>query len=140
MRASGQPRPRTGNAGMWAGGCAGGRQRAECRLITVLLAYSSTLTSIAGSERHRYSQGFGREAKRFAILSVEAIVPLALLVATVVALAVRFAVPAVERTASSICWREISSVFLETLRTIGSTTQRSAIGTSRLRAIASSSI
>src|SRR5271169_507371 len=41
MRTSRQPRPRTGNAGMWAGGCARGRRRAECRLITVLLAYSS---------------------------------------------------------------------------------------------------
>src|SRR5271157_2216395 len=98
------------------------------------------LTSIAGSERHRCSQGFGREAKPFAILLAEAIVPSALLAAMVDDFAALFAVPAVDCTASSICWREISMVFLDTLRTIGLTTQRTATGMSRLRAIASSSI
>jgi len=48
-------------------------------------------------------QGFGREAKRFAILLAEAIVPSALLAAMVDDFAALFAVPAVERTASSIC-------------------------------------
>ncbi len=40
MRTSRQPRAKLGNAGMWAGGWAGQRRRAECRLISVLLAYS----------------------------------------------------------------------------------------------------
>ena len=61
------------------------------------------LTSIAVSKRHLCRHGFGREAKLFPILLVEAIALLALLVATVDCLAVRFAVSAVERTASSIC-------------------------------------
>jgi len=43
----------------------------------------------------------------------------------------------VEFTASFICWRETSMEFLETRRTMGLTIQRT--GTSRLRAIASSS-
>src|SRR5208283_385006 len=94
-------------------------------------ANAETLTSIAGSETHWESnllgsQGFWREAKRFTVPFAEAIAPSELLAATVGGLAVRFAVSCVERTASSVCWREVSSVFFETLRTIGSTTQRSA--------------
>lgn len=54
------------------------------QFITSLLgsAHPYKLTSIAGSERHRRSQGFRREAKLLPILPVEAIAPLALLVAT----------------------------------------------------------
>src|SRR5271157_1693599 len=50
-----------------------------------------------------------------------------------------FPVPVVERTASSIWRRDVSSEVFEMLRTMGATTQRTATGMSRLSAIASSS-
>ena len=45
-----------------------------------------------------------------------------------------------DRTASAVCWSEVTIDDLDTRRTIGSTTKRSAAGISRLRAIASSSM
>ena len=50
-----------------------------------------------------------------------------------------FTATAVEWTASSIWWREVSSDLFEMLRTIGVTSQQTATGMSRLSAIASSS-
>ena len=44
-----------------------------------------------------------------------------------------------KRTASFVCCRQTSMEFFETRRTIGLTSQRSAIGMSRLKAIASTS-
>ena len=62
MRASRQPRPGTGNAGMWAGRCAGGRRKHGAGMQSgdrgiPLYTWGSVdahkLTLIAGSERHR---------------------------------------------------------------------------------------
>ena len=51
MRTSGQPRPKPGNAGMWAGGGTGGKRWAECRLISVLLACTSSYWNKLGERR-----------------------------------------------------------------------------------------
>jgi hypothetical protein len=72
-------------------------------LFALGLGECDKLTSIAGSKRHRCSQGFWREAKRFAVRLAEAIVPSALLAEMVDDFAALFAVPAVDLTASSIC-------------------------------------
>jgi hypothetical protein len=50
------------------------------------------------------------------------------------------AAAALERTASSLWRNEINIEFFEILRTMGSTTQRTANGMSRLRTIASNSM
>jgi hypothetical protein len=70
-------------------------------------------------------------------LVLEAIMASLLLLAVVDCLVLT--ATAVERTASSIWRREVSSEFFEMLRTMGATSQRTASGMSRLSAIASSS-
>ena len=84
------------------------------------------------------TQGLLRWPRRFVTLNSEATALREASVATVDGFAFLFSA-SVERTAASVCCRESNMEFLETRRTMGSTIQRSATGTSRLRAIASTS-
>ena len=84
------------------------------------------------------NQGFPTESKPFAMPPSDANAPRERSSAVVDDLVFLFEA-SVKCTASLVSCKEMSMEFLETRRTIGLTTQRSAVGMSRLKAIASTS-